>query len=338
MKVDLRIVYGQKMCLRQVTVHERSSPAESAVSIYVYPTDLEWFRFLRAKGPLDEVNFWQPGGSIVFRALKPGELFLFRLKSPTNKIAGGGIFTHASLFPIAGAWEAFGEKNGVASFSQLFSAITRYRDKNGSAAATADTPIGCIVLQSPFFLPDHEWIATPADYNVNLVQGKRFPPESETARNLMEWGSRKLASHRPTIIAGAPPPMYGEPTLIRQRLGQGAFRLLVSDAYSKRCAVTGEKTLPVLEAAHIKPVSSGGEHRIDNGLLLRSDLHKLFDLGYATVTPTGEFRVSQKLKETWMNGRVYYELDKKLIARPPRDEQHPSRLLLEWHNDVVFRG
>jgi putative restriction endonuclease len=308
------------------------------MSVYAYPTDLDWFRFLRARSPLDEVNFWQPGGSMEFRALKPGELFLFRLKSPTNKIAGGGIFAHASLFPIAGAWDAFGEKNGVASFVSLFSAISRYRAKNGSLPATADTPIGCIVLESPFFLLEHEWIATPADYNLNLVQGKRFPFETETGRLLAEWGARKLATQRPALIAGAPPPMYGEPSLVRQRLGQGAFRLVVSDAYSKRCAVTGEKTLPVLEAAHIKPVSSGGEHRIDNGLLLRSDLHKLFDLGYATVTPNGEFRVSQKLKETWMNGRVYYELDGRSINRPPLDEQHPSRLFLEWHNDVVYRG
>lgn len=273
-----------------------------------------------------------------FRALRPGELFLFRLKSPTNKIAGGGIFAHASLFPISGAWEAFGEKNGVGSFPELFTAISRYRSRNGSATATADTPIGCIVLESPFFLHERDWISTPPDYHLNLVQGKRFPVESETGRFLADWGSSQLAMQQPLAVATAAPPMYGEPALVRQRLGQGAFRLIVSDAYSKQCAVTGEKTLPVLEAAHIRPVSNGGEHRIDNGLLLRSDLHKLFDLGYATVTPTGEFRVSQKLKETWMNGRVYYELDGARIRRPSRDDQHPSRLFLEWHNDVVYRG
>src|SRR5207248_7739155 len=138
-----------------------------------------------------------------------------------------------------------------------------------------------------------------------------------TGRALYEWGATQLAvMPRAPIVVGPPAPMYGEPTLVRSRLGQGAFRLIVSDAYAKRCAVTGEKTLPVLEAAHIRPVALGGEHRIDNGLLLRSDLHKLFDLGYATVTPDGEFRVSQKLKETWMNGRVYYELDKQQIRRP----------------------
>lgn len=309
------------------------------MSIYVYPTDLAWFRFLQARSPLDEINFWQPGGSAPFRALNPGDLFLFRLKSPINMIAGGGIFEVGTLFPIAGAWEAFGEKNGVRSYPELFDAINRYRSKNGSVAASADTSIGCIALRSPFFVDETNWIAPPADYHRNLVQGKRFSLESDSGRMLAEWGMACLATLRPRVIAeGRNAPMYGEPTLIRPRLGQGAFRLIVSDAYAKRCAVTGEKTLPVLEAAHIKPVASGGEHRVDNGLLLRSDIHKLFDLGYTTITPTGTFRVSAKLKETWMNGRIYYDLDRSQIRWPDRDEQNPSKQFLEWHNDAVFRA
>lgn len=101
---------------------------------------------------------------------------------------------------------------------------------------------------------------------------------------------------------------------------------------------TGERTMPVLEAAHIKPVSRGGVHRPDNGLLLRSDIHKLFDLGYATVTSKGRFHVSAKLKETWMNGRIYYDLDRSAIRLPRDEKARPSQLLLEWHNDTVFRG
>ena len=77
------------------------------MSVYVYPTDLNWFRFLEARSPLDEINFWQPGGSTEFRGLGVGGLFLFRLKSPINKITGGGILAHATRFPLAGAWEAF---------------------------------------------------------------------------------------------------------------------------------------------------------------------------------------------------------------------------------------
>jgi len=61
------------------------------------------------------------------------------------------------------------------------------------------------------------------------------------------------------------------------------FRVIVTDAYDRRCAMTGERTLPVLEAAHIKPYGSGDPHALENGLLLRSDLHILFDQDYITV-------------------------------------------------------
>src|SRR5207245_11556742 len=91
-------------------------------------------------------------------------------------------------------------------------------------------------------------------------------------------------------------PMYGDPVLVRQRLGQGAFRLVVMDTYQRRCAVTKEKALPVLQAAHIKPVSEGGRHLVSNGLLLRSDVHTLFDRGYVTNTPELKFRASRRLR------------------------------------------
>ncbi len=78
---------------------------------------------------------------------------------------------------------------------------------------------------------------------------------------------------------------YGRPVITLPRLGQGSFRVLVTDAYDRRCALTNERTLPALDAAHIKPYSAEGTHRVDNGLLMRRDLHALFDRGYVTVTP-----------------------------------------------------
>ena len=132
--------------------------------------------------------------------------------------------------------------------------------------------------------------------------------------------------------------MYGDPTHFRPRLGQGAFRVVVTDTYERHCAVTGEKTLPVLEAAHIRPVALGGGHRIENGLLMRSDIHTLFDRGYVSITPDYRFRVSQRLRADWQNGRVYYALDRELIHVPDDDASRPSRTELEWHTDTVFLG
>ena len=124
---------------------------------------------------------------------------------------------------------------------------------------------------------------------------------------------------------------------VEARLGQGAFRTLVTDAYTRRCAITGEKTLPVLEAAHIKPYASDGPNQVQNGLLLRADLHILFDQGYLTVTPDLKVEVSRLIKEHFENGRDYYALaGSKLQILPPSPIQLPSKKFLEWHNSNVY--
>src|SRR5690606_4188260 len=99
---------------------------------------------------------------------------------------------------------------------------------------------------------------------------------------------------------------YGKSVLVKVRIGQGAFRVMVTNAYEKKCAITGEKTLPVLEAAHIKPYAKSGRHLISNALLLRSDIHKLFDTGYLTITTDHKVLVSRRIKEEFENGREYY--------------------------------
>ena len=195
-----------------------------------------------------------------------------------------------------------------------------------------------MILQSPFFLPEDKWIQVPDDFSPSLVQGKRYDATVGTGRDLFDQVSAALSQMRPSRIAEPIGETYGEPALVRRRIGQGAFRVLVTDLYDRRCAVTGEKTLPVLQAAHIMPVSRGGQHRADNGVLFRSDIHTLFDLGYVTVTPDYRFEVSGALKERYSNGRVYYDLSGRDLRAPNRIEALPAREFLEWHRDAIFRS
>ena len=113
---------------------------------------------------------------------------------------------------------------------------------------------------------------------------------------------------------------------------------MVTDSYSRRCSITGEKTLPVLEAAHIKPYALSGPHFISNGILLRSDMHKLFDSGYITITPDLKVEVSKKIKEEFENGREYYQYHgKDLLYLPNREIDKPATQFIDWHNNNVFR-
>lgn len=127
------------------------------MKIYIGNTAWQWFDFLRTRNAGEEANFWQPGGQRDFSALTEGEVFLFRLKSPINKIAGGGVFLSGSRLPLATAWEAFGEKNGVESLEALRAVIAQYRRE---PSVYDDTPIGCVVLLDPVFLPEDDWIPT----------------------------------------------------------------------------------------------------------------------------------------------------------------------------------
>ena len=111
-------------------------------------------------------------------------------------------------------------------------------------------------------------------------------------------------------------PRYGDPVTVFPRLGQGSFRLIVTDSYDIRCAFTNSPVLHVLDAAHIRPYSSGGTHVPSNGILLRQDLHTLFDRGYMTVTPSHRIEVSPQIKEEFHNGKEYYRLHGETMRLP----------------------
>ena len=59
--------------------------------------------------------------------------------------------------------------------------------------------------------------------------------------------------------------------------------MTVTDAYNPTCAVSGGKVLPALDAAHIKPYALDGTHEVSNRILLRRDIHCVFDAGYFTI-------------------------------------------------------
>jgi len=296
------------------------------IRLFVANTDIHWFNFLSQHQPLDEVNHWQPGGRLRFGALSPGELLVFRLRSPINRIAGYGVFARSALLPITLAWSSFGLKNGHADFESFKSAILRLNPENKGT-------IGYRVLTQPVFLPPDQWFPPPQNWPRNLQGGKTYFTNTPEGHELWEKLNGASAVNVRTGLA-EPAAMFGTPTLVRPRLGQGAFRVGVIEAYDRRCVVTGEKTLPALEAAHIVPVTQQGMHEIPNGLLLRRDLHALFDQHYITITPDKTLIVSKRIREEFENGREYYALHGKRVRDPKLASDAPSVQALKQHNDL----
>lgn len=312
------------------------------MKFYLGVTDNNWFNYLNRINP-EDINFWQPGGNSTFRALEMGGPFLFKLRYPANVIAGIGFFSSHTFLPLSIAWDVFGNRNGCDTFLQFQKTILSLR----SDVSNLNPVIGCIVLTNPIFFQKEDWIPVPSDWSKNIVQGKGYDTNSFAGQEL--W--MKIESLLPkylqpiqTVEADSqllhePEAIYGNSIMQKVRIGQGAFRVLVTDAYTRKCSITGEKTLPVLEAAHIKPYALAGPNSISNGLLLRSDIHKLFDTGYLTITDGLKIEVSKQIKEEYENGKEYYQFHgKDLFYLPGKEKERPRAEFLHWHNENIYKG
>jgi hypothetical protein len=146
----------------------------------------------------------------------------------------------------------------------------------------------------------------------------------------------------PNLLDAASPaeiPYGYDPALVRdarrkvqrevvRRQGQKAFRSGLLTAYQGRCAITGCEVEPVLEAAHITPYLGPQTNNITNGLLLRSDVHTLWDSGLMFLNR--DFRVS--LKPGLMSSE-YTVLQGRTLALPSRHDIRPSELAIRSHRE-----
>lgn len=303
---------------------------------FVAVTDPGWYECLRRRpGPCD-ANFWRP--STRRFNLAPGTPFFFKLKAPHHAIAGFGYFEGFSVLPDWLAWDTFAEANGVADLEALRARLRRIRE---GARIDAD-PLGqigcCLIAEATFFPPDL-WVVPPDDWSPRTQTGAGYSLDSGEGQRIWHECLGRVGHPANHALTESPArPRYGTPTLHRPRLGQGIFRVQVLDAYDRACAVTREHSLPVLEAAHIRPYSDGGEHSVANGLALRTDLHRLFDRGYITVDDQHRLVVGRRLHDDFANGRTYYAFDRRPLTLPARPERRPSPEALAWHREQRFLG
>jgi putative restriction endonuclease len=307
---------------------------------YIAVTDIDWFKCLKSLNP-NEVNFWSPSAQ-SFNAIPPGSPFLFKLHYPNHYIVGGGFFLKYFKLSLSMAWDSFGLNNGVQNLESFREKINRYRSNK-----SINPEIGCTILVESFFLDEKDWLKVPQNWNTQIVRGKIYNsnedinPETNALLDLINKQKDQIPTQDENLndlkeiidIPEKSDKLY----LTKARLGQGVFRLWVAREYSNRCSMTGERTLPVLEAAHIKKYASSGPNRIDNGLFLRSDLHKLFDLHYITITRDFKIEVSKKINEEFNNGKIYYDLHGKTLLLPNNPLHFPSKKYIDYHNSK-FNG
>ncbi len=202
---------------------------------FIGNTDFDWFTFLAARQPLEEVNFWQPSGGGAFRALQPGEPFFFRLKRPHYAIGGFGFFARHSVIPAWLAWESFAELNGAPDFAMMCSRIEKYR-RGQPPDPHRQYRIGCVMISQPVFFAEADWVREPEAFSRNIVRGSGIDLEAGEGRRI--WDECLGRAQARALVAEARDrdplvpegPRYGAAQVVRPRLGQGTFRIAVTDA------------------------------------------------------------------------------------------------------------
>ncbi len=309
-------------------------------------TDRRWYDYLSSiaiDGRLDEVNFWRPQSQLAVRAVSPGAPFFLRLKRPVNAIAGYGFFATWHLLSMREAWRVFEQKNGAATLGEFLERIASFRGETVPTLSKSTRPLGCVVLSHVHFLPSVRWIpwGDAEGWSRNIVVEKTVDLRTSPGDRLRmvlehQYQTAEEFTDRFTLVECDTRTRLEVPTA--QREGQGSFRVRLLGAYQSRCAITGERTVPVLDAAHIQRYLGPASNHVQNGLVLRSDLHDLFDDGYLTVTPQLVVEVSRRIREEYENGREYYRFHgSRLAVVPDRVAERPSAEALAWHAENVYR-
>ena len=283
---------------------------------------------------------------VPLKRLDPGAPVFLRLKKGRDAIAGYGFHATHVVLSLRDAWATFELRNGDPDELRFLQRIGHYRrlDLVNDRTAPRD-PLGCTILRDVRFWSESRWIpwGTSESWKSQAVRGgtERDPVRASRLMSEISFDHADLPEDLD------PDPFEIEDVDERrfvlaqqvQREGQGTFQARLLRAYGGRCAVTGEHTEIVLDAAHIQPYLGPRSNHLQNGLLLTKELHALFDAGYLSVTPDHEVRISPRLYREWGNGHRYRPIDgTRLQVLPMAVAEKPSVEALDWHIRKRFLG
>lgn len=243
------------------------------------------------------------------------------------RIMAGGQYPNVGPLPRAdGTWVAgyHQEGNDPAARDRQYTNVAllaNIRDQQ---------PVGVLRQTAPS-TPEYEvlGVALPVDWvdGLFVIEGPdpagRLTPRPAAYHELLLAVSTGSAQQEPPGTETRPwfDARARAITTVVQRQGQGAFRETLLQAYCGRCAVTGEAVRGVLDAAHIDPYLGPHSNSTDNGLLLRTDLHALFDLGQLALEPKSR----RVMLHPALLSSGYGSLHGLPLAEPAQPQQRPAQ-------------
>lgn len=147
-----------------------------------------------------------------------------------------------------------------------------------------------------------------------------------TAEEILEQAHKAIESDITEAIHTDHDARVRELRSVALREGQHAFRSALLTAYNNKCAITGSCVVAILEAAHIFPYRGKHTDRVDNGLLLRADIHTLFDKGLIYIDTNGYIQIDNCLLNS-----EYNELCGRKLRLPDNNRDHPHPDHLSQH-------
>jgi hypothetical protein len=202
-----------------------------------------------------------------------------------------------------------------------------FTNKSLLACITDQIPVG-VIRQSklkPNPLYKVLGVALVTELKDGLFTLKGFPPNANLSTSEASSPTyQQISEFKPHDINDAR--QWIETAIVR-RQGQGRFRAELLDAYGGKCAITGFEVTATLEAAHIVPYRGKETNIAQNGLLLRADIHTLFDLGLLSINEkTMTVIISPVLYKS-----SYAALQGAFIHLPTDKAKHPSKNAIAEH-------
>lgn len=267
------------------------------------------------------INFWTPTGWEP-KKINPGDMFYLFLKSPYRKVGGYARYVYSFQLTVRDAWNKFGQANGASDINMMLEQLSSIR----GSRIDENTIIGCIMLQDPVFLPDNEFFDSmeigveikQAMQKFKYIKGAEIIRQEYTIDKIDDYILNEEATVEYTLSAH------------KRRIGQSTFREKLLELYRK-CAVTREDYPLVLEAAHIDPYIGESSNYPQNGLILRSDVHKLFDANLLAIDTNYHVKLSNILA-----GTSYERFENEPIVLPENKNFYPSEDALKRRIEKLF--
>ena len=312
---------------------------------YIINTDPNWISYLLDNGIKNPVFWLKRNNSPHRAALVEGHPIFFRITG-TNPpvIKGFGYVKHTLPIRLQQAFLTYGDRLGYSTIGNMVETSSAW---TSGVELETGTEVFCIevvkfqVIQD--IRTDTELRELGIDFDHRHVVTGKGLDDSQTERllalanqksiyktNLLEkFFSENVNPYRteeftPQDIQDAREKIA---RLVSKRRGQPEFRRMLLSAYNSQCAISLCDATPALEAAHIIPYRGPETNHISNGLLLRADIHTLFDLGFIVVDTT---RMAIEIHPD-LRASSYHTLSGSPLHLPDREELWPSKEALNWH-------